>query len=141
MTLRQSSDATFEATVLWSEDRDVLMLSGEFDIVAALRVGAVIHALLARGRRRILINLDAVTFLDGAAIGALISASERTLQVGGSLQVTEHAACLRLLRLTGELERLSFQQSATEADIDPSAGASLDTGATSARPRGTSPAR
>lgn len=137
MARKQSSAATFEATVKWSEDRDVVMLAGEFDIFAASKVSAVVNALLAGGRRRILVNLDAVTFMDGAAVGALISASEQTLRVGGSLHVTQHAACLRLLQLTGELARLSVQQSATDAGVDHAAGATRYTGATSARPRGT----
>ena len=104
------SAVPLDVTVQWGEDGDIVFLAGEFDFAAAPRLRAVIEALLATGRRQILVDLEAVTFMDGSAIGALISADQRTQRVGGSLKVTPNARCLRLLQLTGELDRLSFSQ-------------------------------
>lgn len=114
---KQNEEAALAVTVRWGEDHDTVSLAGEFDFSAASRVRAVVDALLVAGRRRILIDLDAVTFVDGAAIGALIAANEQTLLVGGALEVTEHALCLRLLRVTNELPRLTVHQSAAEVGI------------------------
>lgn len=115
---RQGSGAALAVTVQLGEDHDVVSLAGEFDFAATAGLRAQIDALLAAGRRRILVDLDAVTFVDGAAIGALISASEQSRRVGGTLEVTEHRLCLRLLRVTDELQRLAIHQDATEAGID-----------------------
>ena len=108
---KRNSAESLEVTVQWGEDGDIVSLAGEFDFAAAARVGAVIEALLTSGRRQILVDLEAVTFMDGGAIGALIAAHERTRQVGGSLKVSPNPLCLRLLRITGELDRLSFRAS------------------------------
>lgn len=108
--------------VRWGEERDVVSLAGEFDFAATSRVGAVIKALLTAGRRRVLVDLDEVTFMDGAAVGVLVRGSELMLQVGGALEVTEHPMCLRVLRTTGELECLTVHRSATEV-VDDSAPA------------------
>lgn len=87
-------------------DRDVVALAGEIDIATAPQLASTIHRLLTEGRNNILVDLDAVTFFDGAAIGALITATFDVAHAGGSLWVTHNARCVRLLGITGEAHRL-----------------------------------
>jgi len=87
----------------------VVALAGEIDIATAPQIGPVVGRLLERGHNVIDIDLDAVTFLDGSAIAALIAASHEVAAAGGCLRITEHALCRRLLGITGETERLTIR--------------------------------
>ena len=138
MAWHKNEPTALAVTVQWGEERDIVALAGEFDFAAAPRVSTAIDALLAAGRRRILIDLDAVTFVDGAAIGALIGANEQTLSVGGTLEVTEHALCLRLLRITKELQRLTVHPSTTATDLNDSTAPTAYTGPTAGQVRSAS---
>lgn len=139
MAWHKNEPTALAVTVQGGEEGDIVALAGEFDFAAAPRVSTAIDAFLAAGRRRILIDLDAVTFVDGAAIGALIGANEQTLSVGGTLEVvTEHALCLRLLRITEELQRLTVHPSTTATDLDDSTAPTAYTGPTAGQMRSAS---
>lgn len=96
----------FEVAVRPTGDRDAVVVSGELDVASAPELRAVVGHLLAAGRRHILLDLDGVTFVDGAGIGALIASDLEAREAGGCLEVTEHAGCRRILRITGETGRL-----------------------------------
>lgn len=114
-----------------------MSLAGEFDFAATRRLSEVVRALMTLGRRRVLINLDEVTFVDGAAVGALIDASNLMVRVGGALEVTENPMCLRVLRTTGELERLTIHRPATVV-VDDSAAPGACAGIIAQRKRSES---
>ena len=88
----------------------VVALAGEIDMATAPQLGPVIRRLLEQGHHAIVIDLDAVTFVDGSAIGALIAASQEVAATGGCLQITPHALCERLLRITGETTQLTIKK-------------------------------
>ena len=79
----------------------VVALSGELDLFTAPQLSPVIHGLLAQGRNRITINLDDVTFMDGFALGTLITAHRDVARTGGSLDITHNRLCARLMNITG----------------------------------------
>lgn len=103
-----SVGALLNVSVVTSDDVATVFLAGEFDVAGAPALRAVVKDLLAAGRRHILINLDGVTFMDGAAIGELIASDVRIRHVDGSLRLTSHVCCERLLQLTGESGRLQI---------------------------------
>ena len=106
MTLQsaRSSDAhslSTCATVRTGDDHDVVALSGELDIQTAPQLSLVIQDLLTQGRKRVTLNLDDVTFMDGYALGVLIAAHRDVTRVGGCLDITHNPVCARLLVVTG----------------------------------------
>lgn len=87
---------------------ELVALTGEIDFDTSPQFCRVIGRLLADGRHNIVVDLDAVTFLDGCAIAALIAAAHDVAQAGGKLLVTYNPLCVRLLKITGETGRLNI---------------------------------
>lgn len=85
---------------------DVVLLAGELDIATAPQLRSAINGLLQAGRNRIVVDLDAVTFLDAAAIDAVITATSAVALSGGALRVTHDPDFMRLLQLTLETHRV-----------------------------------
>ncbi len=48
----------------------------------------VIRSLVERGRKQIVVDLEAVPFLDSAGLGELVSSYASVKQIGGSLKLT-----------------------------------------------------
>lgn len=109
-------DWPLRITVRPGSDRDVVALAGEIDIATAPQLRYTIHRRLTEDHTRILLDLDAVTFLDGAALGALITATREVAQAHGTLQVTRNTRCMRLLAITGETHRLNITDCRNPAD-------------------------
>lgn len=103
----------------------IAAVTGEIDIstVAGLRERLFE---LAEGSQPLIVDLDQVTFIDSAGLGALVGTSRRAAERGSSL----HAVCTqpqtrKLLWLTGVDRRIPLESSLDEA----LAAASAATGA------------
>ncbi len=94
-------------SVVPADDGDVVVLVGEVDIATAPRLRSTIDQLLNAGRNRIIVDLAAVTFLDAAAIDALITATCAAALAGGKLHITHHPGFMRLLKFTCETHRVN----------------------------------
>jgi anti-sigma B factor antagonist len=66
-------------------DVAVLAVSGEVDVATVPRLREQLHALVASGTPRIVVNLDAVDFLDSTGLGVLVGALKRVRNNGGEL--------------------------------------------------------
>lgn len=100
-------------------DADVLILEpsgrmtiGEADYALRRSIGAAVNA----GRRKLLINLETVTYMDSAALGELLSSRQTMQEKGGSLRI----CCLQprvrsLLEITGLLSALDVHDSEADA--------------------------
>jgi anti-sigma B factor antagonist len=93
----------------------IAAVTGEIDIAT---VGELRERLfeLAEGSQPLIVDLDQVTFIDSAGLGALVGTSRRAAERGGSL----HAICSqpqtrKLLWLTGVDRRIPLQASLDEA--------------------------
>lgn len=85
----------------------VVMVAGDFDIRAADDVAAAARDLEDAGAPLIVFDLDAVEFMDSAALAVLIGARERARERGGRVVVrAEHGPARDLLRLVGLTELL-----------------------------------
>jgi anti-sigma B factor antagonist len=89
-------------TITADEWRAAIALQGELDIANAHELrGELVHHLDA-GRRVIRVDLQQVFFMDSAAIGELIKATERCAAEHGSLILTNVSPRLyRILTITG----------------------------------------
>jgi anti-sigma B factor antagonist len=100
-------------------DVSIVKLSGEYTIGAGglmhpldLRghhlpdLGETLRAVLDRGGRRIVLDLDQVTFLDSAGLGDLIAWRKRTVQAGGDLLLLRPTGKVRELLVMLRLDRV-----------------------------------
>jgi anti-sigma B factor antagonist len=82
-------------------DVDVISVTGEMDICGAPLLREMATQLAAAGRRRLIVDLNACTFLDAAGLGILVSAKKIAGQVDGDLMLAcTRRLILKLLRLT-----------------------------------------
>ena len=66
-------------------DVAVLAVSGEVDVATVPRLREQLHGLVASGTPRIVVDLDAVDFLDSTGLGVLVGALKRVRANGGEL--------------------------------------------------------
>jgi anti-sigma B factor antagonist len=89
------------------EERDgvtVIRLSGRLDAAAAPEIKQKLLDEVEGGRINILLNLQALSFIDSSGLGVLVSCLRRVTALGGDLRV----ACVpELTRSIFELTRLS----------------------------------
>ena len=70
------------------QERDgfaVLGVSGEVDVATVPRLREQLHSLVAQGSNKIIVNLDAVDFLDSTGLGVLVGALKRVRSNDGDL--------------------------------------------------------
>jgi anti-sigma B factor antagonist len=83
-------------------DTVVVTPSGEADVSNETTLRRALVAAIAEGKRRIVVDLDHLTFMDASTLRTLVDAHLRLTEVGGTLQVRCHTRIgRRLLTLTG----------------------------------------
>jgi anti-sigma B factor antagonist len=83
-------------------DVAVLAVSGEVDVATVPRLREQLHGLVASGTPRIVVNLDAVDFLDSTGLGVLVGALKRVRNNGGELALVCTAPRIRkVFEVTG----------------------------------------
>ena len=87
----------------------VVRVQGEVDTATAPRMGQAIDGQLAR-RRRVVLDLSEVEFMDLHGLAVLMRASRRARADGGSFALERPAPCvlrlLELVRVDGEIRIL-----------------------------------
>ena len=68
-------------------DVAVLAVSGEVDVATVPRLREQLHGLVASGTPRIVVDLDAVDFLDSTGLGVLVGALKRVRSNDGELSL------------------------------------------------------
>ena len=79
----------------------VVTLTGRLDLLSAPQVKARLSEEVAAGRKKLVVDLDAVSFIDSSGLGALIGGLKAARVGGGDLRIaraTEQAQVI--LRLT-----------------------------------------
>ncbi|MEV0585252.1 STAS domain-containing protein [Nonomuraea sp. NPDC050310] len=85
-----------------SAERDALPVRGEIDLVTAPVIEALVSHATALGRRRILLDLAGVTFMDASGLNALVRAANHAGRNGARVElVGVPPRVAHLLRLTG----------------------------------------
>src|SRR4051812_27280059 len=79
----------------------VLAVSGEIDMATAPSLRERLHALLADGKSRIVVDLDDVGFLDSTALGVLVGVLKRARTEGGEVRIAStHPRVRRVFEIT-----------------------------------------
>jgi anti-sigma B factor antagonist len=83
-------------------DRTVLEVGGEIDVYTAPRLKERLLELVADGTRQIIVDLEAVEFLDSTGLGVLVGGLRRVRAEGGHLAlVCTQERILKIFRITG----------------------------------------
>ncbi|MGP0030184.1 MAG: STAS domain-containing protein [Acidimicrobiales bacterium] len=80
----------------------IVAVSGEIDVATAPQLQETLHALIARGRTDLVVDLLEVTFLDSTALGVLVGALKRCREQGGELRlVVTEPRIVKIFEITG----------------------------------------
>lgn len=94
----------------------VIQVTGDVDVYTAAKLRAQIVDLIDEGRLHLVVDMEAVTFIDSTGLGVLVGVLKRLRAVSGELRLVatgDHV--LRLLRITGLHRILGTYPSAEEA--------------------------
>ena len=93
----------------------VLDLTGKLSGEAAETFSADVDGLITAGRTHLILNLAGVSFIDSAALGALLSKRAAVANAGGQLKLTNLTERVRDLMVTTKLH-VVFDTYGSEAD-------------------------
>ena len=101
------------------QERDgfaVLAVSGEVDVATVPRLREQLHGLVAQGSNQIIVNLDAVDFLDSTGLGVLVGGLKRVRANDGNLRVVcTQERLLKIFRITGLTKVFAIHDSVAAA--------------------------
>jgi anti-anti-sigma factor len=101
------------------EGAAIVVVSGELDCAATPQLRACILSHVVAGRRHLLVDLSAVTFIDSTAIGALVSAAANLPHAGGGSLVVvcarENVRLLRIFDIVGVASTIGLYHSREQA--------------------------
>ncbi len=84
----------------------VVAVSGEMDLAGSVPFSTLVAQMVDAGSVDVEFDLEAVSFIDSSGLRALIHASDRLAEAGGSLTIGEHSRAVRtLLDITGLTDR------------------------------------
>jgi len=84
----------------------VLAPEGKFNLVAAPPIKARIDDLVAAGKARIVVDLQAVDFIDSSGLGALIGGLKTARQQGGDVRIAAAGEQVRAVLKLTNLDRI-----------------------------------
>ncbi|ABU57216.1 MULTISPECIES: STAS domain-containing protein [Roseiflexus] len=84
----------------------IVRMDGRLDLVTAAQVKQQLTELVASGHRRLIFDLDRVSFVDSSGLGALISGLKVARQAGGDLRIARANQQVRTLLNLTMLERV-----------------------------------
>jgi anti-sigma B factor antagonist len=99
--LQSALSPEFFCDVRPDRERVVVRVGGEFDVAVAADVAAIVDELLDAGFARIVVDLRDLTFMDSAAVHALVSAHRSAERRGCALSLVRGPGHVhRVLELT-----------------------------------------
>src|SRR6187549_1195243 len=80
----------------------IAAISGEIDVATAPRLREQLIELVTDGHVRLIVDLDAVDFIDSTGLGVLVGALKRARTNGGELRVVcSHSRIVKVFEITG----------------------------------------
>jgi anti-sigma B factor antagonist len=97
-------------------DRTVVQVTGEVDVYTAPKLREQLVSLVDAGRYDIIVDMDAVEFLDSTGLGVLVGGLKRVRTHDGSLRlVCSQERILKIFRITGLTKVFPIYSSVEEA--------------------------
>lgn len=95
----------------------LVAISGEFDMTSEPRFAASTKAMLSAGHRDYILDMEGVTYLDGRALGSLMTFFKAASSQGGTVRiVTSNAFYRRLFSITGIDRVITLYASRAQAE-------------------------
>lgn len=92
----------------------VVSAAGELDLASHEVLDRELVGAIDRGCRRLIVDLTGVTFIDSAAMGALVLNAKRLPVDGGCVVVTDDPRILRVFEITGLDRTFEIERSLAE---------------------------
>ena len=73
----------------------ILALTGDLDVSSAPTLQAALQQLMDDGQRLVVLDLEAVPFMDSSGLGVLVAAHRRLTALGGQIALASAASTLR----------------------------------------------
>jgi len=104
-----------------SPDSTVVAVGGEIDVYSAPKLREKLISLVESGSYHLIIDMEAVEFLDSTGLGVLVGGLKRFREHGGSLApVVTKSSILKIFQITGLTSVLPPRSSVADAiDVDP----------------------
>ena len=94
----------------------VLAVKGEVDVYTAPRLREKLVELVSQGKHQIVVDLEAVEFLDSTGLGVLVGGLKRLRSHDGDLSlVCTHSRILKVFEITGLTKVFSIHESVEAA--------------------------
>lgn len=96
--------------------RTIVVVGGEIDVYTAPRLRDQISDLVASGKYRLVIDMEAVDFLDSTGLGVLVGALKKVRAHDGSMElICGQDRLLKIFRITGLAKVFTIHASEDEA--------------------------
>lgn len=97
-------------------DRTIVEVGGEIDVYTAPKLREQLVDLVNAGRYHLVVDMDAVEFLDSTGLGVLVGGLKRVRAHDGSLRlVCTQERILKIFRITGLTKVFPIHRTVTEA--------------------------
>lgn len=96
----------------------VVRLVGRLDLKVAHEVKGRLQEVVAGGRARVVLDLDAVPFVDSSGLGALIGALKAARVAGGDLRIARAGEQVRYVLQLSSLDRVLVPHPTVEDALD-----------------------
>ncbi|HTL23758.1 MAG TPA: STAS domain-containing protein [Mycobacteriales bacterium] len=97
-------------------DRTVVAVGGEIDVYTAPKLREQLVDLVNDGRYHLVVDMEAVEFLDSTGLGVLVGGLKRVRAHDGSLRlVCTQERILKIFRITGLTKVFPIHESVSEA--------------------------
>jgi anti-sigma B factor antagonist len=117
--LEEFRTVSFGATTRKTDGVTVIDISGSVTLGEASALGEMVHELVHQGRKKIILNLHDVQYLDSSGIGQLVSSYATVKKNGGQLKILYLSKKVQdLLSVTGLykiFEEFSDEQAAVQS--------------------------
>jgi len=84
----------------------VLELKGDLDVSSAPTLQAALQQLMDDGKRLVVLDLEAVPFMDSSGLGVLVAAHRRLTAAGGQIALASAAPALKTVFKLTRTDRL-----------------------------------
>jgi anti-sigma B factor antagonist len=96
----------------------VLTLTGRLNMVAAPRLRSAVDEVVETGSPRVVVDLQAVSFIDSSGLGALIAGLKKARQAGGDLRISGLTEQVSTVLALTNLDRVLRPHQSVEAATD-----------------------
>jgi anti-sigma B factor antagonist len=102
-----------------SVDNEIVRFQGRLDFLSAAGAKQQLTEAVRSGRRRLVVDLAGVTFLDSSGLGALIAGLKAARQAGGDLRIAQAGdQAMTVLKLTSLDRVFRIYPTVEEASAD-----------------------